>query len=137
MLKKIKKFIHKTIMRRQYYRTGECNRCGDCCKKIYVRHKKDVIKSEEEFKNLQKLHPFYSGLEIVEKDKIGLVFRCTNFDEETHSCKIHSKRYAVCRKYPDEIILKMGAVMSENCGYKFVPIESFKEVLTNIKQKSN
>lgn len=135
MLKKIKKFIHKYILRKQYYRTGQCNRCGDCCKRIYVRHKKDVIKTEEEFNKLKRLHPFYLGLEIVEKDAIGLVFRCTNFDEETHSCTIHSKRYAICRKYPDEIILKMGAVMSEKCGYKFTPIESFSEVLEKLQKK--
>ena len=91
MLKKIKKFIYKTLLKRQYYRTGQCNRCGACCQRIYVRHKKDVIKTEEEFLKLQHLHPFYAGLEIVEKDKIGLVFRCTQFDGETHSCKIHSK----------------------------------------------
>lgn len=135
MLKKIKKFIYKTILRRQYYRTGQCNRCGDCCKRIYVRHKKDVIKDEQEFEKLKRLHPFYLGLEIVEKDDNGLVFRCTNFDEENHICKIHSKRYAICRKYPDEIILKMKAVMSEKCGYKFTPIESFEEVMEKLKKK--
>ncbi|MBR6164122.1 YkgJ family cysteine cluster protein [bacterium] len=135
MLKKIKKFIYKTILRRQYYRTGQCNRCGDCCKRIYVRHKKDVIKDEKEFEKLRRLHPFYLGLEIVEKDDNGLVFRCTNFDEENRICKIHSKRYAICRKYPDEIILKMKAVMSEKCGYKFTPIESFEEVMKKMRKK--
>jgi hypothetical protein len=29
----------------------------------------------------------------------------------------------------------MGAVMSEKCGYKFTPIESFEEVLDKMRKK--
>lgn len=129
-----KKFIYKYILRRKYYRYGHCNRCGACCTKIYVNHKKGVIQSEDEFLKLKKLHPFYTYLEIVDKDKNGLVFKCNNFDKENRICKIHKKRPGICRRYPSEVILKMNGVMSENCGYTFKPIDTFEDVMNKLKK---
>ena len=94
---------------------------------------KNVVQSEEEFKTLKKLHPFYTYLNVTGKDEIGLVFECTNLDEETKLCKIHKKRYPICRTYPNEAIFTMGGELAENCGYKFTPIESFEEVLKKYK----
>ena len=133
----IKKFIYKYILKRKYYRSGICNRCGACCSKIYVSHKRDVIKTEEEFLSLKKLHPFYTYLEITDKDENGLVFKCNKFDAEKRICTIHKIRPLICRRYPSEIILKMGAVMSENCGFYFTPIDSFKEILNEKMKKVN
>lgn len=131
----LKKLFYKYILRKKYFRTGACSRCGDCCSKIYVNHKKGVIKTEEEFLKLKKLHPFYTYLEIVDKDKNGLVFKCNKFDKSRRICTIHKFRPGICRRYPSEIILKMNGVMSENCGYIFKPVESFKEVLQRQKRK--
>ena len=88
MFKKIKKFFYLYILRRKYYRVGSCNACGRCCQKIYVKHK-DVIQTEDEFKRLQLLHPFYTFLIIIDKVETGLVFECTNLVKETMRCKIH------------------------------------------------
>ena len=88
MFKKLKKFFYLYILRKKYYRVGSCNACGRCCQKIYVKHK-NVIQTEEEFKKLQKLHPFYTYLKIIDKDETGLVFECMNLDKETNKCKIH------------------------------------------------
>ena len=82
MLKKLKKFFYLHILKRKYYRVGSCNACGRCCQKIYVKHK-GVIQTEEEFKRLQKLHPFYTYLKVIDKDETGLVFECTNLDKKT------------------------------------------------------
>lgn len=131
----LKKFIHKYILKRQYYRTGQCNRCGDCCSKIYVNHQKGMIKDEETFEKLRNLHPFYTYLEIVDKDENGLVFKCNKFDKEKRICTIHKFRSGICRRYPSEVILKMNGVMSENCGYKFTPIDTFEDVLNNLRNK--
>lgn len=133
----LKKFIHLHILKRKYYRTGACNRCGACCSKIYVNHKKDIIKSIEEFEKLKKLHPFYTYIEVIDKDENGLVFKCNKFDKEKRICTIHKIRPGICRRYPSEEIFKMGAVMSENCGFVFTPIESFKEVLSRESKKHN
>lgn len=131
----IKKFFYKYILRRTYYRYGHCNRCGACCTKIYVNSRKSMIKSEEEFEKLKNLHPFYSYLEIIGKDENGLVFKCNKFDKEKRICTIHKSRPGICRRYPSEIIFKMGAVMSENCGYSFEPIDKFKDVLNGLMKK--
>lgn len=130
----LKKFFHKYILKRKYYRHGNCLRCGACCTKIYVNHQKGIIKDEEEFLKLKKLHPFYTYLEIIDKDENGLVFKCNKFDKKKHICTIHKYRPGICRRYPSEIILKMNGVMHENCGYSFKPIDSFSEILKKMKK---
>lgn len=132
-----KKFIYKHILRRKYYRYGNCARCGDCCSKIYVNHKKGIIRTEEEFLKLKNLHPFYTYLEIVDKDENGLVFACNKFDKGKHICTIHKFRPGICRRYPSEIILKMNGVMSDKCGFCFKPIDTFADVLRKEQKKSN
>lgn len=132
----IKKLVHKYILRRKYYRIGQCNRCGMCCQRIYVRHKKSVVKTDEEFKKLKRLHPFYTYLEVIDKDDLGLVFKCNNFDKEKKICSIHNSRPGICRRYPSEQIFSMGAILSDDCGYSFTPIETFDEVLKHVKRKS-
>ena len=129
MIKKIKKFVLSKIFKRQYYRTGQCLGCGKCCQKIYVQTSKHVIQDEKEFEKLKILHRFYGYLTVVDKDEIGLVFSCSNLDEKTHLCKIHKNRPGICRRYPQEEIFKMGGALSDDCGYKMVPIIPFEEVL--------
>ncbi len=132
----LKSFFYKSILKKKYYRYGSCNRCGACCTKIYVKHKKGIIKNEDEFYKLKKLHPFYASLEIVDKDEQGLVFKCNKFDKEKRICTIHKFRSSICRKYPSEEIFKFNGVMSENCGYYFKPIESFQDILKKLKKDS-
>ena len=125
----LKKIFYKYILKRTYYRYGKCSRCGDCCSKIYVNHKKGIIKTEDEFLKLKKLHPFYTFLEIVDKDNNGLVFKCNKKNKKKSICTIHRFRPSICRRYPSEKILKMHGVMSEKCGFYFKPVESFEEIL--------
>ena len=135
MFKNLKKFFYKNILRRTYYRTGKCTGCGECCRQIYVRHIKNVVQTEEEFEKLKLLHPFYTYLKVTGKDDIGLIFECQKLDKETNRCTIHKKRPGICRRYPVEAIFMMGGELGKNCGYKFIPIESFDEVFQNLKLK--
>ena len=130
LITKLKKLIHTHLLKRLYYREGQCNMCGSCCQKIYVRHSKGVVKDENEFGRLKTLHPFYTYLEVIDKDDLGLVFKCNNFQPDTKTCSIHNKRPGICRRYPSEEIFKMGAELGIDCGYRFVPIEPFSEVLS-------
>ena len=134
--KKLKKLFFKYILRRKYYRHGKCNQCGACCQKIYVRHKKSVVKTEEELEQLRKIHPFYRYIEVVDKDDFGLVFKCSKLDIETKSCSIHRDRPGICRRYPSEQIFSMSAELSDGCGFGFSPIESFEEVFSRTQKKS-
>ena len=135
MFKRLKKYFYLYILRRKYYRVGKCNACGRCCQKIYVKHK-EVIQTEEEFRKLQKLHPFYTYLTIIDKDETGLVFECMNLDKETNKCKIHKKRPGICRRYPQEELFMMGGNLAEHCGYKLEPIESFEEVFNKVQKQT-
>ena len=130
----LKNFFFKYILKRQYYRYGKCIRCGACCSRIYVNSNKGIITDEEELKKLKKLHPFYTFLEIIDKDNNGLVFKCKKYDKEKHVCTIHKFRPGICRRYPSEIILKMNGVMNEKCGFYFKPIDSFADVLNKMKK---
>lgn len=121
------------VLRRKYKRSGKCNSCGRCCRQIYVKHAKGVINNEKDFENLKHQHRFYTYLEVVGKDDIGLIFECKNLDSETHLCKIHKHRPSICRRYPQEEIFSMGSSLSENCGFKFEPIISFEEVLKKVR----
>lgn len=135
-LLEIKKFILSKILGRHYYRTGKCKACGKCCTKIYVKHFKHVIQDEEEFRKLQYLHRFYTYLKVIDKDETGLVFECQNLDKETHKCKIHKTRPGICRRYPQEELFSMGGALSEDCGYKMLPIVPFEKVLKKLAKKN-
>lgn len=131
---KSKKFVLLKILKRKYLRTGQCNGCGRCCREIYVKHAKGIIKTEEEFKKL-KIHPFYTYLIVREVTDEGLVFECKNLNHETGRCSIYKDRALICKLYPQEEIFMLGGVIAEDCGYKFVPLESFEEVFSQIKKK--
>ena len=137
MFEKIKKFIHSKILRKHYWRTGKCKGCGECCSHIYVKHFRHVLKDEKEFERLQYIHSFYSGLKVIGKDELGLIFECTHLDKETKRCKIHYRRPGICRRYPQEELFSMGGTLSDKCGYKLEPIVSFKEVLNKIEKKQS
>lgn len=135
MLKKLKKFVYTKILGKKYYREGHCLGCGRCCQKIYVQTSKHVISDEKEFEKLKLMHRFYTYLTVVDKDEIGLVFSCSNLDEETKLCKIHKNRPGICRRYPQQELFMMGGELKDDCGYKMVPIISFAEVLDKKMKK--
>lgn len=135
-LKNFEKFFLSKILKRKYIRTGKCKTCGRCCQEIYVKHAKGIVKDEEEFKKLKKIHYFYSYLEIVEKTETGLVFACTKLDRQKGKCSAYKDRALLCKLYPQEEIFMMGGTISEDCGYKFIPIESFEEVFQRVKKKT-
>ena len=136
MLFKLKKFFYKCILGKKYLRSGSCKGCGACCTHIYVKHQKGVVKTEDEFKKLRLLHPFYTYLEVIGEDETGLFFECTKLDKETKRCTIHKNRPGICRRYPQEEIFLLGGTLKEDCGYGFSPIDKFEDVLNKIKKKN-
>jgi len=134
---KVKKFYHKHILRRKYYKFGKCNMCGACCENIYVFHSGKIIKTKEDFLELQNKtdYPFYRFISITGSDEFGLIFKCDKFDETKKLCKDHKRRPSICRNYPSEEIFKLGASLKEGCGYGFEPIEKFDEVLKKVLKR--
>lgn len=136
MLNKFQKFIYTKILHKKYYRTGQCLGCGKCCQNIYVQTSRHVIQDEKEFERLKLLHRFYTYLTVVGKDETGLVFSCSKLDKTTHLCTIHKNRPGICKRYPQEELFKMGGMLTDECGYKMLPIIPFSEVFDKInKQK--
>ena len=135
--KKIKKFYHLKILKRKYYRIGKCAQCGCCCENIYVRHNGQVIKTKEEFLNIQKTdnYSFYKHINIINQDDFGLVFACNKFDKEKRLCTDHKNRPSICRNYPSEEIYSFGAQLQDKCGFRFEPIEKFDEVFKRISKQ--
>ena len=133
LFEKFKKFFLSKILGKKYIRTGKCKSCGRCCLEIYVKHAGGFIKDEEEYKKLKKLHYFYSYLAIIGKTETGLVFECTKLDKEIGKCTVYKNRALLCKLYPQEEIFMMGGFISEDCGYKFIPIESFEEVFNKVR----
>lgn len=139
LFKKIKRFYFQKILKKRYYRHGSCNMCGACCENIYVRHNGHIIKDEAEFKEIQEKdsYIFYKHIDIISKDDFGLIFSCQKFDKEKKLCKDHKNRPPICRNYPSEEIFSFGAMLEEDCGYHFSPIESFEEVLKKVEKKAS
>lgn len=130
----IKKIFFSEVLGKKYIRTGKCKACGRCCQEIYVRHNSGIIKTEEEFKRLIPLHFFYSYLNVIGKTEDGLIFECTKVDKEKGICTAYRHRALICRQYPQEEIFMMGGTITEECGFKFVPIKSFEEVFAKLKK---
>jgi Fe-S-cluster containining protein len=134
---KLQRFFLTKILHKKYIRKGSCKGCGRCCQKIYVRHAKDVIKTEEEFERLKTLHFFYGYLQVLGKDETGLIFECTKLNKETGKCMAYKQRPVLCRQYPVEEVFMMGGSITEECGYSFEPIEKFEEIFEKVKNKLN
>jgi Fe-S-cluster containining protein len=135
LYEKFKRFFVLKILRKKYQRVGKCKACGKCCKNIHIKHYDHLIKDEEEFENLKKLHYFFNFLEVIEKSDMGLVFACTKLHPETGKCTAYNKRAILCRTYPQEEIFMLGGIIAEECGFSFTPIETFEEVFANVKKK--
>ena len=132
LLHKFKRFYYLYNLKKKYYRSGKCNRCGCCCEKIYVKHGSSIICDKETFEKLQKMHKFYANLEVVGSDETGLIFKCNFLDPLTRLCTNHKNRDRICAQYPQEEIFSMGASLSDGCGYKFTPIIPFSEVFEKV-----
>ena len=130
---KIKRHLSK-LAGKKYIRKGSCKGCGACCRNIHVRNGSIIIKDEEEFLKLQKIHFFYEYLEIADKNEMGLIFRCKKLGEDGR-CKAYKQRALICRQYPMEEIFTMGGTITEDCGFWFEPIDSFESVLNKVKEK--
>ena len=129
------KLLGLQMIGKQYTRHGQCRGCGNCCKNISVKHGKKVIKSLEQFEALQRKFPIYRMFKVIDQAKTGLIFQCIYLNEKTGRCIDYENRPPICRNYPNEIIFKLGGSLSDQCGFYFKPIKSFKSVLDKAEQK--
>ena len=82
-------------------KTFKCERCGDCCKKLYI------ILNDSDIKDIKKLGyqlDSFSEIEQVGEYKGKRVLkkidgRCV-FLADDNLCKIYDSRPEICKKYP-------------------------------------
>jgi len=110
---KIKHALFKT----KYSIVGNCKKCGNCCKKIYIKATKAQLKSDF-FKKIyikwiEWLFQF-SLLEIDYKD-CYFVFKCKNLKSDG-TCGVYKLRPNICRDYP-LLDYFNEPVFLQNCGF--------------------
>ena len=120
-------FFYSKILKRKYYRTGSCLKCGKCCRYMYSF---DTYTTTD-FKIMQFLFPAYRRFYIRGKDEDGnLIFACKYVTEEG-LCSVYDKRLRMCKKYPASKIGYPGK-LHKGCGYQ-VEDKSFESYLKNKK----
>jgi Fe-S-cluster containining protein len=82
----------------------KCERCAECCKKLYI------ILNDEDIKNIEKLgyskEDFcegeligeFKGKFVLKKEDDKCIF--LEKDKDGYSCSIYESRPEICRKYP-------------------------------------
>ncbi len=116
-----------------YRRTGECNRCGECCSKFAYSCLRGVSPKEAEngkYADLTKCEgwvvedwddpnqwQWWGPFTIIPREKL-----CKGFDPLTKLCPIYDQedRPDICRKFPLHPEDMEGL---SNCGFKIGEIE--------------
>lgn len=128
LIMKIRKKIAK-LLGKSYIRTGKCNQCGSCCTMILLLTQGALIDSKEEFEQLKEVFPEYERFYIRCRDEAGhLLFTC-KYLGENRTCGDYKGRPLICRQYPNEELFRKGGILVSDCGYNFIPVEDFADVL--------
>jgi len=105
-------------------RQGECNSCGECCKKLRITGVLSNILRQHGTLEDAEAYYLYHGVKLVDVDKITdralleIDRRCDQLSEDNR-CALHGqdKKPFICQKYPwfpDDI---------ESCGFYFKKVE--------------
>lgn len=107
----------------KYEITGECKKCGKCCRYMYSF---DTY-TEKEFKIMQFLFPAYKRFYIRGRDEFGnLIFACKLVSDDG-LCTNYKHRLKMCRRYPVRFV-KFPVKLHDGCGYS-VEKKEFKNYL--------
>ena len=104
-------------------RTGECNRCGECCKTVNITVVRDVTLRQHKSKKELELYLSYRGISIVgENIEANQLFYSMNIPCQqlgtNGECKVYDDLEAkpiICHRYP------MEPDGTEKCSYEFEP----------------
>ncbi len=125
----ILRFLHLKIRGKEYFISGSCNRCGNCCRKISLKTSKGWIRSEEHFKKMVKEHEDFDRFVITGKDEQGFLQFTCSWLLPSGECRDHVNRLAICRKYPSKSLMFCGGHIPEECGYTIETVTPFRKIL--------
>lgn len=122
-------YIRHKLTGKEYFISGACHRCGQCCRLINLKYHKGWIRSRSQFQELLDIQPEYRRFSIVSKDKLGyLQFTCSLIDD-LHGCSEYENRLDICKRYPSKSLLLCGGRLLTNCGYFITEVKPFRKYL--------
>jgi Fe-S-cluster containining protein len=113
-----------------YKRLGDCNQCGQCCKRVYLTFGQVPITSIAQLNQLKARYPDYRPFEPIEENETGVLLRCSHLTEE-NTCGIYETRPWFCRTFPTEETITHGGQLHQDCSYQF---EAIKPFVAHIKE---
>lgn len=133
-LQGIFRYITLFLLGKEYYISGACNGCGNCCRKIHLKSSAGWIRSEEHFSKLKKIHPDFNRFSITGIDPQGFLLFTCDWLTASGSCKNHEHRLEICKSYPSKSLLFCGGYIPETCGYVAEKVIPFRKVLEQEKK---
>lgn len=130
LFKSLKLFI-SMVFTSKYKLEGQCKQCGRCCRNIVFYNDNRPITEDDDLNKLIKEVRHLISFYVSGKNEKGeLLFTCKSLGED-NKCRHYWFRSLYCRRYPLVKSLKTGQYLQpeDYCGYKIVPVKSFKDYL--------
>ncbi|HKI82176.1 MAG TPA: YkgJ family cysteine cluster protein [Pseudodesulfovibrio sp.] len=111
--------LRSRVLRREVELVGRCNRCGGCCRSIYLRDRGRWLRRVSQFEKLVADAPEHARFRPVGRGDQGLLlFDCSLLGPD-NLCTRHDSRPALCRNYPSKSLYYQGGCLQGDCGYSF------------------
>lgn len=130
LFKSLKLFI-SMVFTPKYKLEGQCRQCGRCCRNIVFYNDNRPITEDDDLEKLIKEDKHLRKFYVSGKNEKGeLLFTCKSLGED-NKCRHYWFRSLYCRRYPLVKSFKTGQYLQpeDYCGYKIVPVKSFKDYL--------
>jgi len=112
--------LARFLMRPPYKQVGKCKRRGNCCHYIMIRKPRGLLGWLFKFWNIQFQGFYLRSEEEFEYEKHSVMIMGCRYLQKDGSCKHHTLRPMVCRKWP--AIEQFGHPrILKGCGFKAVP----------------
>lgn len=125
------KLLISMLFAPKYRLKGQCRQCGRCCRNIVFYNDNKPITEDDDLNKLIKEDRHLISFYVSGKNEKGeLLFTCKSIGED-NKCRHYWFRSLYCRRYPLVKSLKTGQYLQpeDYCGYKIVPVKSFKDYL--------
>ena len=117
----------------------KCNKCGQCCKHIYLDKKVMVVFGKSWFFGANAIGDSAADTAFMETNWImirkdvtgnGFIFYCKQLNNETKLCSVYGDRPNVCKYFPFYSKYKRykcdASRLHEGCGYRLASLDSVK-----------
>ncbi len=128
-LQGILRFVILKIRGKDYYISGSCEGCGNCCRKINLKTSKGWIRSEVQFRTMLEIHEDFNRFQIIGKDEQGFLQFTCSWLLPSGLCKDHQHRLKICKIYPAKSLMFCGGKIPDECGFKIQMVTPFDKIL--------